>query len=48
MLKIIHVESTQKVNDKDTKVQVGDHVRISKYKTISAKAYTPNWSENIL
>ena len=25
----------------------GDHVRISKYKNIFAKGYTPNWSEEI-
>ena len=27
------------------KIQVGDHVRISKYKKIFAKGYTRNWSE---
>ena len=26
---------------------MGDHVRISKYKNIFAKVYTPNWSEEI-
>ena len=26
-------------------IKVGDHVRISKYKNIFAKGYTPNWSE---
>ena len=35
----------KKVNDKDPKFQVGDHVRISKYKKIFPKGYTPNWSE---
>ena len=30
---------------KDLKFKVGDHVRISKYKNIFAKGYTPNWSE---
>ena len=33
------------VNDKDPKFEVADHVRISKYKDIFAKGYTPNWSE---
>ena len=33
------------VNDKDSKYKVGDHARISKYKNIFAKVYTPNWSE---
>ena len=31
--------------NKDPKFQVDDHVRISKYKNIFAKSYTPNWSE---
>ena len=30
---------------KDPKFKVGDNVRISKYKNIFAKGYTPNWSE---
>ena len=28
-------------------IKVGDHVRISKYKNIFAKGYTPNWSEEV-
>ena len=32
----------KKVNDKDLEFKVGDHVRISKYKIILAKGYTPN------
>ena len=35
------------VNDKDPKFKVRDHVRISKYKNIFAKEYTPNWSEEV-
>ena len=39
-------DNTQKdVNDKDTKLKVGDYVRISKYKNIFAEGYMPNWSE---
>ena len=34
-------------NEKDPKFKTGDHVRISKYKNIFAKGYTPNWSEDI-
>ena len=30
-------------NNKDPKFKVSDHVRISKYKNIFAKGYTPNW-----
>ena len=29
----------------DPKFEDGDHVRISKYKKIFAKGYTPNWYE---
>ena len=34
-------------NKKDPTFKVGDLLRISKYKNISAKGYTPNWSEEI-
>ena len=37
----------EEVNDKDPKFKVGDHVRISKYKNIFAKGYTPNCSEEV-
>ena len=42
-----HIKSSKEVNDKDPKFKVGDHVRISKYKNILAKGYTPNWSEEV-
>ena len=41
----MELHSSKEVNDKDPKFKVGDHVRISKYKNIFAKGYTPNWSE---
>ena len=34
-------------NDKDPKFKVGGHVRISKFKNIFAKGYTPSWSEEV-
>ena len=37
-----YINIDQEVNDKDPKLQVGDHIRISKYKKLSAKGYTPN------
>ena len=40
-----YIDSIKEVNDKHSKFKVGDHVRISKYKNIFAKRYTPNWSE---
>ena len=40
-------EYNEKSNEKDPKCKVGDHVRISKFKNVFAKGYTPNWSEEI-
>ena len=34
-------------NEKDSRFKVGDRVRISKFKDIFAKRYTPNWSTEI-
>ena len=42
-----YIDFKKEINDKDPKFKVGDYVRISKYKTIFAKGYTPNWSEEI-
>ena len=42
-----YVDSKKEVNGKDPKFKVGDRVRISKYKNIFAKGYTPNWSEEV-
>ena len=42
-----YIDFGKEVNDKDPKFKVGDHLRISKYKNIFAKGYTPNWSEEI-
>ena len=42
-----YINIGKEVNDKDPKFKVGDHVRISKYKNIFPKGYTPNWSEEI-
>ena len=39
-----YINVGKEVNDKDPKFKVGDHVRISKYKCIFSKGYTPNWS----
>ena len=35
-------------NEKDPRFQVGDHVRIWKYKNIFAKGYTPNCSQDFV
>ena len=42
-----YVDFGKEVNDNYSKFKVGDHVRISKYKNIFAKGYTPNWSEEV-
>ena len=34
-------------NEKGSRFKVGDSVRISKFKNIFAKGYTPNWSKEI-
>ena len=43
----VFVEYSEDFNKKDPKFKVGDHARISKYKNIFAKGYTPNSSEEI-
>ena len=42
-----YIDFQKEVNNKDPKFKFGDHVRISKYKNIFAKRYTPNWSEEV-
>ena len=42
-----YIDFEKEVNDKDPKFNVGDFVRISKYKNIFAIGYTPNWSEEV-
>ena len=40
-----YINIDKEVNDKDPKFKVNDHVRISQYKNIFAKGYTPNRSK---
>ena len=42
-----YIDFGKEFSDNDPKFKVCDHVRISKYKKIFAKGYTPNWSEEI-
>ena len=42
-----YAEYNENPNKNDPKFKVGVYVRISKYKNIFAKVYTPNWSEEI-
>ena len=39
------IDSSKEINDKNPKFKIGNNVRISKYKNVFAKCYTPNWSE---
>ena len=40
-----YADHNENSNKKDPKFKLGDNVRISKYKSIFAEGYTPNWSE---
>ena len=42
--KIVYIDEH---DEKDSRFKVGDRVRISKFKNIFAKGYTPNWSKEI-
>ena len=42
--KIVYIDE---YNEKDSKFKVGDRVRISKFKNIFAKRYTPNWGKEV-
>ena len=51
-MKPVDVKNNKRVyidehNEKSTRFNVGDRVRISKFKNIFAKGYTPNWSTEI-
>ena len=42
-----YIDSSKEINDKNSKFNIGDNVRISKYKNVFAKGVTPNWSEEV-
>ena len=42
-----YIDFLKKVNDKDPKCKVVDHVRILKNKNIFAKGYIPGWSKDV-
>ena len=42
-----YINIGKELNDNYPKFKVGDHVRISRYKNIFAKDYTPNWFEEV-
>ena len=42
-----YINFDKEVNGKHPKFEIGDRVRISKYKSIFSTGYTPNWVEEI-
>ena len=42
-----YIYSSKEINGKGPGFKIGDTGRISKYKSIFEKGYTPNWSEEI-
>ena len=42
-----YINSSKKINDKDSKFKIGDIVRILKYKNFFARGYVPNWCEEV-
>ena len=42
-----HIDFSKENNSENPKFEVGDNIRISKYKSVFAKSYTPNWSEEV-
>ena len=40
-----YTDSSKEINNKNTKVNVDDNARISKYQIIFSKGFTPYWSE---
>ena len=42
-----YINCGKESKDKNSKFKVGGHIRISKYKNIFAKGYTPNWSKEV-
>ena len=43
----VEFHSSKGFNAKNPKFEVSNHVKISKYKNIFVKGYTPNWSEEV-
>ena len=43
----MYINFGKESNNKDPNFKIGDHVKMSKYKNVFAKGYTPNWSEEV-
>ena len=42
-----YIDSSKESYEKDPKFKISDIARISKYKNVFAKCYTPNWPEEV-
>ena len=42
-----YINPSKEINNIDSKFEIGDIVRISTYKNIFLKSYSPNWSEEL-
>ena len=42
-----YISSSKEINVEDPKFKIGDIVRTSKYKSIFAEGFVPNWSEEV-
>ena len=42
-----YINSIKEINYEDSKLKIDDFVKISKYQSIFAKGYVPNWSEEV-
>ena len=42
-----YIDFGKESNNKDPKFEIGDHAKVSKYKHIFPKGYTPNWSGEV-
>ena len=42
-----YINSSKDINGEGPKFEIGDIVRIPKYKNIFAKGYVPDWSEQV-
>ena len=42
-----NIDSSKDINNKDPTFKIVDIVRLSKFKNIFAKVYTPNWLEEV-
>ena len=42
-----YIDASKEINDKDPKFEIGDIVRISKFKNMFEKGYVSKWSEEV-